>query len=104
MLEGQKQLFSSAGVLLTEPEFSFEPDPDWVTASQTRMSTDNKCPWPRDSIASDQDFSNSVSVPLGFVNSEITVPHPSGAQVYVKLRDDSAVVSIAAPPGDLSHH
>jgi hypothetical protein len=51
-----------------------------------------------DSVASDESFSNSVSVPLGFVNSEIIVPHPSGAQLYVKLRDNPAVVSVAAPP------
>jgi hypothetical protein len=51
-----------------------------------------------DSVASDEAFANSVSVPLGFVSSEITVPHPTGAQLYVKLRDNPAVVSIAVPP------
>lgn len=50
-----------------------------------------------DSVASDAGFSNSVAMP--FVNSEIIVPHPSGAQLYVKLRDNPAVVNIAAPPG-----
>jgi hypothetical protein len=51
-----------------------------------------------DSVATDESFTNSVSVPLGFVSSEITVPHPTGAQLYVKLRDNPAVVNIAAPP------
>ena len=49
-------------------------------------------------MASDESFSNSVSVPLGFVNSEIIVPHPSGTQLYVKLRDNPSVVSVAVPP------
>jgi hypothetical protein len=49
-------------------------------------------------VASDESFSNSVSVPLGFVNSEIMVPHPSGTQLYVKLRDNPSVVSVAVPP------
>jgi hypothetical protein len=51
-----------------------------------------------DSVAADEGFSNSVSVPLGFMSSEISVPHPKGAQLYVKLRDNPAVVSILAPP------
>jgi hypothetical protein len=51
-----------------------------------------------DSVASDESFSNSVSVPLGFVNSEIIVPHPSGTQLYVKLRDNPSIVSVAVPP------
>jgi len=51
-----------------------------------------------DSVASDEGFSNSVSVPLGFVSSEISVPHPNGGQLYVKLRDNPAVVSVLAPP------
>lgn len=51
-----------------------------------------------DSVASDETFANSVSVPLGFVSSEITVPRPSGTQLYVKLRDNPAVVSVATPP------
>ena len=51
-----------------------------------------------DSIASDADFTNSVSVPLGFVNSTVNVPRPSGPFLYLKLRDDPSVVSIAVPP------
>jgi hypothetical protein len=51
-----------------------------------------------DSVAADENFTNSVSVPLGFVNSEIIVPRPSRTQLYVKLRDNPAVVSVAAPP------
>jgi hypothetical protein len=51
-----------------------------------------------DSVAADETFTNSVSVPLGFVNSEIIVPHPSGTQLYVKLRDNPSVVSVAVPP------
>jgi hypothetical protein len=50
-----------------------------------------------DSIASDADFTNSVSVPLGFVNSTVSIPRPSGPFLYLKLRDNPSVVSIAVP-------
>jgi hypothetical protein len=51
-----------------------------------------------DSIASDAEFVNSVSVPLGFHNATIDVPHPVGGTLYIKLRDDPSVVSMAVPP------
>lgn len=51
-----------------------------------------------DSIASDADFTDSVSVPLGFANSTVSIPRPKGTSLYIKLRDDPSVVSIATPP------
>jgi hypothetical protein len=51
-----------------------------------------------DSVAADPNFSESVSIPLGFLNSTVEVPRPSGSVLYVKLRDDPTVVSVAALP------
>ena len=45
-----------------------------------------------DSVASDQDFKNSVSVPAGFANSTLSVPRPNGTLLYIKLRDDPSTV------------
>ncbi len=51
-----------------------------------------------DSISSDQNFTNPVSVPSGFTDTSITVPRPNGTVLYIKLRDDPAAVSIAVLP------
>jgi hypothetical protein len=45
-----------------------------------------------DSVASDQEFKNSVSVPAGFANSTLSVPRPNGTLLYIKLRDDPSTV------------
>jgi hypothetical protein len=51
-----------------------------------------------DAIASDPDFSNSVSVPEGFADLTIVVPHPDASKtLYVKLRDDPSAVNTAQP-------
>jgi hypothetical protein len=55
-----------------------------------------------DSIASDAGFTHSVSVPLGFVNTSISVPRPTGPFLYLKLRDDPLVVSVGTPEGKTS--
>lgn len=52
-----------------------------------------------ESVASDPDFKHRVDVPLGFMNSALDVPHPLGEFLYIKLRDDSSIVSVASPPG-----
>jgi hypothetical protein len=51
-----------------------------------------------ESVASDPQFSHSVSVPLGFLDSTLTVPRPSDTQLYVKLRDDPSTVSTVVLP------
>ena len=51
-----------------------------------------------ESVASDPQFTNSVSVPLGFLASTLTVPRPSDAGLYLKLRDDPSTVSTAVLP------
>jgi len=55
-----------------------------------------------DSIATDAAFTNPTRVPDGFVGSSITVPPPSGAVYYFRLRDDPAPANtITLPAGPL---
>ncbi len=49
-------------------------------------------------VASDPDFKHSVPVPEGFADPTLGVPRPDGTQIYLKLRDDSSVVSPATLP------
>ncbi len=51
-----------------------------------------------DSIAASPDFKSSTTVPVGFANSVINVPRPSGTLLYIKLRDDPTAVNVAALP------
>lgn len=46
-----------------------------------------------DSVASDPQFRQSTAVPDGFAGSTLNVPHPSGQELYVKLRDDRTAVN-----------
>ena len=48
-----------------------------------------------DSVSNDPQFSRPVQVPDGFPGYSLPVPHPIGAQLYVKLRDDPSVISRA---------
>jgi hypothetical protein len=55
-----------------------------------------------DSIATAADFTNPVHVPEGFVGTSITVPAPTGAVYYLRLRDDPSVVdTVTLPAGPL---
>ncbi len=47
-----------------------------------------------DSFAADADFQNAVTVQPDFTGNEIPVPHPATGTLYLKLRDDPAVVQI----------
>jgi hypothetical protein len=51
-----------------------------------------------DSIASEAEFTRSVPVPIGFMDTTLPVPRPNGTLLYLKLRDDPATVSSAALP------
>lgn len=51
-----------------------------------------------DSVASDPEFKNMVSVPAGYVDATLNVPRPSGTLLYIKLRDDPAMVDTVALP------
>ncbi|MBV8114901.1 MAG: hypothetical protein JO300_09180 [Silvibacterium sp.] len=47
-----------------------------------------------DSVSGDAAFTHPVQVPDGFPGSELSVPHPEGGGLYVKLRDDPTVVNL----------
>jgi hypothetical protein len=51
-----------------------------------------------DSVASDSQFSHTVSVTAGFVDSTLTVPRPNGTLLYLKLRDDPSTVNMMVLP------
>jgi hypothetical protein len=52
-----------------------------------------------DSIASDPQFTHSISVPDGYTNPTLTVPKPNSGELYLHLRDDPAVANtIVVPP------
>ncbi len=63
-----------------------------------------------DSVAGDAQFSRMTRVPDGFPGQSLQVPRPVSSEIYLKLRDDPQVISVAvldphpglaaaAPPG-----
>jgi hypothetical protein len=48
-----------------------------------------------DSVSADPGFARVTRVPDGFTEPVLLIPHPSQGRLYVKLRDDPAVVNIA---------
>jgi hypothetical protein len=48
-----------------------------------------------DSFAADASFSHPVRVPDGFPGSSLPVPHMTAGQLYMRLRDDPTVLSMA---------
>jgi len=63
-----------------------------------------------DSVAGDPEFKQAVKVPDGFPGRALPVPRPGNSRLYIKLRDDPAVVNVAAltakelppPPGEIT--
>lgn len=51
-----------------------------------------------DSVSSTSRFTHSITVPLGFADSTLSVPRPLGTILYIKLRDDPSVVNPVALP------
>jgi hypothetical protein len=49
-----------------------------------------------DSVSGHPEFKDAVDVPEGFPGRVLPVPHPESAKLYIKLRDDPAVVNVAA--------
>ncbi|MGD0730700.1 MAG: hypothetical protein ABR956_05510 [Terracidiphilus sp.] len=49
-----------------------------------------------DSISNDPKFDHPVQIAEGFTGDDVAVPHPIDGQLYVKLRDDPAVVNSVA--------
>ena len=48
-----------------------------------------------DAVAADPQFHTAVQVPDGFPGTALPVPHPVGGELYVRLRDDPAIVNAA---------
>jgi hypothetical protein len=51
-----------------------------------------------DSVAVDSQFTMSVPVPEGFVDSTLNIPHPTGPTLYVRLRDNPKDINTATLP------
>lgn len=50
------------------------------------------------SIAATPEFDNPTEVPADFTGTQLSVPHPAGGLLYLKLRDDPATVQTLALP------
>ena len=48
-----------------------------------------------DSVAADAQFAQAVHVPEGFPGQSLQVPRPVSSQLYLRLRDDPQVTSVA---------
>jgi len=46
-----------------------------------------------DSVSTDNQFQQSTPVPDGFAGSTLSVPHPAGTELCVRLRDDRPAVN-----------
>ncbi len=51
-----------------------------------------------DSISTDAQFQQITPVPDGFAGSTLSVPHPAGTELYIKLRDDRTAVNKVIVP------
>ncbi len=51
-----------------------------------------------DAVSADPDFSGAVTVPDGFVQNSLTIPYPKEKVLFVKLRDDPAMIDTANVP------
>jgi hypothetical protein len=48
-----------------------------------------------DSVSADPQFHSPVQVPDGFPGNSLPVPHPASGELFVRLRDDPAIVNAA---------
>jgi hypothetical protein len=48
-----------------------------------------------DSVSADAQFHNALQVPDGFPGTTLPVPHPQAGGLYVRLRDDPAIINAA---------
>ena len=56
-----------------------------------------------DSVSADSRFGAPTPVPDGFTGSALSVPRPAHGELYVKLRDDPGVISVAVLDGPGPH-
>jgi hypothetical protein len=69
-----------------------------VSAPETQCTVSGDNLFLLDSVSADADFANSVAVPEGFVDDALTIPPPKAKTLYIKLRDDPAIVDVAVLP------
>jgi hypothetical protein len=69
-----------------------------VTAAEKQCTLSGDKLFLLDSVSTDADFTNSVSVPEGFVEDALAIPPPKGKTLYIKLRDDPQTVDTVALP------
>jgi hypothetical protein len=51
-----------------------------------------------DSVSTDADFANPVTVPQGFAQDVLAIPPPTGKTLYIKLRDHpDAIATVTLP-------
>jgi len=48
-----------------------------------------------DSVSAEADFARATQIPDGFTESVLRIPHPTDGKLYLKLRDDPAVIDLA---------
>jgi hypothetical protein len=48
-----------------------------------------------DSVSADADFAHATHIPDGFTESVLRIPRPADGKLYLKLRDDPAVINLA---------
>ncbi len=51
-----------------------------------------------DSVSATSRFTHTVSVPMGFADTTLSVPRPLGTILYIKLRDDPSTINPVALP------
>ena len=51
-----------------------------------------------DAVSADPDFTTSITVPDGFVETRLAIPAPKDKTLYLKLRDDPSTVDMAVVP------
>jgi hypothetical protein len=69
-----------------------------VTSTEKQCTLNGDKLFLLDSVSTDADFTNPVTVPEGFVEDALAIPPPKGKTLYIKLRDDPETVDTVALP------
>ena len=69
-----------------------------VTATEKQCTLNGDKLFLLDSVSTDADFTNPVTIPEGFVEDALAIPPPKGKMLYIKLRDDPDTVDTVALP------
>jgi hypothetical protein len=75
-----------------------------LTSLRCKPDTDSPCAltgsnlFLLEEVAAKADFSNPVTIPVGFVDSHVMIPHPPLSKIFIRLRDDPASINTAVLP------